>query len=86
MSVRFSRRFAKDYQRSPQKIKQKFNQRLTIFIDEPHAACLNNHSLTGQWRGYRSINVTGDWRAIFIETDAGLVIFAALGTHSQIYG
>lgn len=86
MSVRFSRRFEKDYHRSPQKIRQKFDQRLTLFLTDPYAALLNNHGLTGQWRGYRSINISGDWRAIFIETDDDLVIFAALGTHSQLYG
>jgi len=42
--------------------------------------------LVGELRGYRSINITGDWRAIFMEIDGGKIIyFVAIGTHSQLY-
>ena len=56
-----------------------------MFSLNPYDLRLNNHILSGKWSGYRSINITGDWRAIFRETETG-VYFIVLGTHSQLYG
>lgn len=56
---------------------------------DPHHRLLNNHSLTGEYVGYRSINITGNWRAVFseIQDEEGneLIVFKVLGTHSQLY-
>lgn len=47
---------------------------------------LNNHVLRGKLRGLRSINITGDWRAIFREYKKDKqILFDSLGTHSQLY-
>jgi len=46
---------------------------------------LRNHALTGEWLGYRSISFGGDWRAHYISQGDDLVIFVAVGTHSQLY-
>ncbi|MFH1192383.1 MAG: hypothetical protein V1655_02815 [bacterium] len=45
---------------------------------------LNNHPLSGKLNGLRSINVSGDCRAIF-EEKLEDIIFIAIGTHSQLY-
>jgi mRNA-degrading endonuclease YafQ of YafQ-DinJ toxin-antitoxin module len=40
-------------------------------------------------RGFRSIDVTPDWRALFIETmthGTVVITFRLLGTHKQLYG
>lgn len=46
-------------------------------------------ALTGKLAPYRSINITGDWRALYSEDvdDEGnkTFIFEALGAHSQLY-
>ncbi|GAI64559.1 unnamed protein product, partial [marine sediment metagenome] len=34
---------------------------------------------------YRSINITGDWRALYSKPDKDIIIFEALGIHSQLY-
>jgi len=80
MPIKFSRRFDKDYHKSPSKIRSKFQQRLALFLNNQQATPLNNHGLSGKWQGYRSINITGDWRAIFVKAEDDLVIFVALGT------
>lgn len=86
MKVKFSKRFAKSYRKFPVKIRRAFDERLRIFIDDKFRPLLNNHSLVGEYRGCRSINVTGDWRAIFRELDAGEIIyFDLLDTHSNLY-
>lgn len=50
---------------------------------------LRNHPLRGNYRGYNSINITGDWRALFsIDCDYAnniRIIFKLIGTHSQLY-
>lgn len=83
--IDFSRKFDKDLRKADIKIKKKFRQRLSFFIKNKDNVLLRNHELKGEWVGYRSINITGDWRAIYEEKN-GVVIFVALGTHSQLYG
>ena len=83
--IDFSKKFDKNLRKVDIKIKKKFRQRLSLFIRNKDDDLLRNHELKGGWTGYKSINVTGDWRAIYEEKD-GVVIFVALGTHSQLYG
>ena len=89
MRVRFAKKFDKLYDRAPIKIPQAFNKRLELFIQNQFHPQLNNHKLTGLFKGYRSINVTGDWRAIYSEykdkDDEIVIVFELLGTHSQLY-
>ena len=89
MEIRYSPKFRKYYKNADTKIKTAFNNRIQLFEVDPHNLLLHNHSLMGRYRGYRSINVTGDWRAIYLEkkTSDGrvLVEFRLFGTHSQLY-
>lgn len=62
-----------------------FRDKLAIFLSEEFSAKLNNHALAGEYFGYRSINISGDWRAILKQNQDG-VYFVTLGTHSQLYG
>ena len=45
---------------------------------------LNNHSVDGAYKNCRSINVSGDYRAIF-EDCGETIIFITIGTHSALY-
>jgi addiction module RelE/StbE family toxin len=86
MKVKFSKRFSKQYDKSPEKVKSAFGKRLTIFMRDKFHPLLNNHSLSGKYKNLRSISVTGDWRAIFQELRNGeLIFFEFIGTHSQLY-
>lgn len=89
MKIKFGRRFAKQYEKADQRIKEAVKKRIDIFRTNPFHPLLNNHQLTGNYLGYRSINVTGDWRALYTklidEEDETLVTFEILGTHSQLY-
>ena len=87
--IDFSGRFEKDLKKSPRKIQIAFKNRLEVFLFDKFNPILNNHSLTGKYFGYRSINVSGDWRAIFEEKidEEGekYINFRILGTHSELY-
>lgn len=84
MSIRFSQRFSKQYEKAPRDIKSAFNEMLEIFIEAPYHTSLNNHSLTKEYAGYMSLNVTNDWRALYKESK-DTVIFDIIGTHDQLY-
>ena len=87
--IDFSVLFNKNLRSAPIQIKIAFRETLEIFLDEPFHPQLRNHPLTGRYSGYRSIDVTGDWRAIYIEIKDkdknSVAYFVALGTHPQLY-
>ena len=58
---------------------------IEIFLQEPEAHKLRNHALTGEYRGQRSVSAGGDLRLYYIELDENVVLFVAVGTHSQLY-
>lgn len=86
MQVKFSSNFTKKYRKLPNKIKLAFDSRLEMFRKNPFELVLNNHGLVGKYRGCRSINVTGDWRAVYELIAQDIASFVALGTHSELYG
>lgn len=65
MEVEFSSEFRKKYRKSDVKIKHRVNDCLRIFKNNPTDPELNNHALKREWTGFRSIDITSDWRAIF---------------------
>ena len=46
---------------------------------------LNNHALSGEYEGYRSINITGDLRVLY-RREGEVVIFVTIDSHSNLYG
>lgn len=85
MRVKFARSFFKKLDKSPEKIQERFEERLSIFVENAFAIELNNHSLKGDLSDRRSINITGDWRAIYKNVEEDSVCFMDIGTHSQLY-
>ncbi|MEK9165757.1 MAG: type II toxin-antitoxin system mRNA interferase toxin, RelE/StbE family [Patescibacteria group bacterium] len=86
MQIDFANQFDKQLKKSPNKIKIAFQKRLALFIKDKYHPLLDNHQLTGKLKLCRSINVTGDWRALFKELNSGeIVFFVVLGTHSHLY-
>lgn len=84
--VDYSKRFQKQLVKSPKSIKIEFRKRIETFTHNPFNSKLNNHELTGKFKGFRSINITGDWRAIYFQLKKNEIKFVLLGTHSQLYG
>jgi len=84
--IGYSKRFIKDLKKSPVEVRLSFRKRLELFLVDKYNPVLNNHQLTGKYVGYRSINITGDWRAIYREFQEGTVVFFdTLGTYSKLY-
>lgn len=85
MVINFHKDFIKDSGRLIASQQDKLVQRLKLFEQDEFDPILNNHSLRGKYLGCRSINVTGDIRAIF-RKKGDEVIFVAIGSHSKLYG
>ena len=85
MRIFYKKRFDKNFKKLPIKIKEQFYQRLEVFINDKFDKVLNNHSVDRVFPGCHSINVTGDFRAIYSEEEDS-VTFVTIGTHSELYG
>lgn len=88
MDVFFSSTFKKQYKKVNSSIRNSFQVKLTLFLQDKNNSQLRNHALKGKYMGLRSINVTGDWRALYKEENEKgetIVIFILLGTHGQLY-
>ncbi len=85
MIIVYHKDFKKEYKKHPKKLREKTEERLRIFSKEEFDPILNNHALKGKWAGYRSINVTGDIRAIYKKLDSESAIFTAICSHSKLY-
>ena len=84
MKIELHRKFLKAYIKQPQKIREKFKEKRNLFLKDMFHPLLNNHSLGGEYNGCRSINITGDIRAIFyVKTD--VVVFINIGSHPELY-
>ena len=86
MIIRRTARFKKQYKKLPAKLQAQFDDRLRIFIDNPADVRVRNHPLKGELAGYWSIDISGDLRALYRKEGEEIIIFAIIGTHSQLYG
>lgn len=85
MKAYFHKNFKKNFQKLERGERDKFKKRLNTFLDDEFSPLLNNHPLRGKYKGYRSINVTGDLRAIYKRVSSQKVIFVKIGSHSNLY-
>ncbi len=79
------RSFDKKYKKLPKKLQKQTTERIVLFSTEPFHQLLDNHPLDWEWAGHRSINVTGDYRAVFKEV-GNTAIFVDVDTHHNLYG
>ncbi|OGL29573.1 hypothetical protein A3D14_01665 [Candidatus Saccharibacteria bacterium RIFCSPHIGHO2_02_FULL_47_12] len=85
MTIRYSRKFIKQLSKQPEKIQKAFTLRLKLFQEDPLDPILRQHPLKGKLKGYYSIDVTGDVRAIYEIEGKQIYLYVMIGTHSQLY-
>jgi addiction module RelE/StbE family toxin len=89
LRIEFSSFFNKQRKAAPPEIREAFMNTLELFLDDPDHPHLRNHALRGKFAGFRSIDVTDDWRALFKETESNeytIIKFHMIGTHDLLYG
>lgn len=84
MIIKLHKNFVKQYKKLRESEKERFKERRNLFLQDEFNPILNNHPLKGKYQGYRSINVTGDLRAIF-KREVNMIIFVTIGSHSELY-
>lgn len=86
MKVFFHRKFDKMFEKLPELVKRKFRERKHLFLQDLFHPLLNNHALTGPYETFRSINVTGDYRALYRHLSEKEILFTHIGTHHELFG
>ena len=86
MTIQYLPKFKKQYKKLPKKIRDQFDERVELFSVDPTLPMLKTHPLKGNFAGYWSMNISGDIRALYIIQGDTMIIFALIGSHSQLYG
>lgn len=88
MKRRYDPAFLKALKKADVRVQKSFKEKIVIFAKNPHDPQLNNHQLENEYKGYRSIDITTDYRAIYEEineADELIAYFLLIGTHRQLY-
>ena len=62
----------------------RFQQRLSLFLERPGNPILKDHKLTGRLNGYRSFSIGGDLRVVYRIRSNTLQLYD-IGSHNQVY-
>lgn len=84
MIVLYDKNFRKGLSKLSGKIQSKVDSRIDIFLKDPFDPILKNHPLHGEYESCNSINITGDYRAIYY-LKGETAIFIRIGTHTELY-
>lgn len=84
MRLIFHKNFKKQYQKFLL-LQKKADERLLLFRQDPFHPLLNNHILAGKFKGLRSINITGGYRAVYELAADDIAYFITIDTHSNLY-
>ena len=85
MKILFHKNFEKQYKKLTKKKQDKVQKKLSLFLEDTFNPILKNHSLRGKYLDYRSINITGDLRAIYKYLNSDKCIFVVLDNHNNLY-
>ncbi|MFH1288397.1 MAG: type II toxin-antitoxin system mRNA interferase toxin, RelE/StbE family [bacterium] len=85
MKIRLHKNFEKQYKKLKVSEQKKTQEKLAIFLNNPFNSLLNNHPLKGKYLDYRSINITGDLRAIYKAYGENEYLFVTVDSHSNLY-
>ena len=78
--------FEKKLSRLSKPIRRAVAERTALFLSDSRHPLLNDHALTGERQGQRSLNITGDWRLIYEPITTDIVLFVDVDTHHNLYG
>lgn len=85
MKILYSKGFTKNFKKriaTQPKLHDKFDSRLKLFVANPQNNLLNDHSLKGSRKQYRSFWIAGDVRVIYEMIDKKTVKFIDIGSHN----
>jgi addiction module RelE/StbE family toxin len=86
MRIVLHKDFQKRLKKLSPKIRYAWQSRRDLFLKDSFNPILDNHPLHGEYAGYRSIDVTGDYHALYEPITDDLAHFILIGTHPELYG
>jgi len=66
-------------------LSERFQQKLSLFCNEPFHPSLKTHNLSGSLAGYWAISITYEYRLIFKFISDKKVLLIDLRTHDEVY-
>jgi YafQ family addiction module toxin component len=85
MTISYSKNFVKQAKKLSPELRKKLLEQIATFNENPLHSTLRNHPLKGKYKEYRSTDITGDVRVLYLQKERE-AIFDTVGTHSQLYG
>jgi len=85
MKIIFHKTFQKKSKRRSNEECAQLKNKLVTFTTNPLNSILNNHALHGKYLGYRSINITGNLRAVYKMQDENIAFFVDIDNHANLY-
>ena len=86
MKIRYSKKFVKQLAKFPLKVDKTLKLRIQLFQDDMYHPLLHTHALQGKYKGFYSINISGDIRALYEIVGDEIYMYDMIGAHSQLYG
>jgi len=84
MTVKWRKSFTKDINKLSQKQKTAWYKAWLLFRHNAHHIKLRRHKLKGSYEGLESIDVSPNFRALFVE-NKNYYVFYYLRNHNQLY-
>lgn len=84
MKIYYSKKFAREYKKLPDKIKLIAEKKEKVFRKNPLDISLRTHKLTGKLKNYWAFSIDYQYRIIFDFADQDIIWFHSVGTH-EIY-
>ena len=78
-------RILKKWRKKHPELVERFQQKLTLFTNEPFHPSLKTHSLSGNFSGYWAISINYEHRLIIEFLSDTKVLLIDLGTHDDVY-
>ena len=83
MTIRYSKKFKKQYEKLPPKLKQKTKKAISLWSTNPSDESLRLYQLSGKLKRFYSIDITSDVRPLYEVFDDEIYHYQMVGTHSQ---
>ncbi len=81
IKIIYSPKFAKEYKKLPDKIKNIAEEKEKYFRANPFDARLHTHKLAGKLKGFWAVSIDQKYRIIFEFADKDLIYFHSVGDH-----
>jgi addiction module RelE/StbE family toxin len=78
-------RILKKWRKKYPDLQERFQQKITLFVEEPFHPSLRTHRLSGNLDGYWSLSITHEYRLVFKFVLDNQVLLIDIGSHDEVY-